>query len=467
MTKYFYLILALASMTLCAVTYGEGSPTHRDHYFTASEKSLSLKDAIYLSVRTNPAVKSAYLQRVSDKFALEVARNEFEPHYQLNGSAIYQQGSSAIYHALPGINLKTPIGTQLGLAVDKQFGQDNPALGTFTLTQPLLRGFGPEITLTNLNNARDNELINQLNLKSQVIATITQVIQAYYTLIQDYKNLDVDQQALKDSQKTLDNTQRKIKVGKVAETEITQQQAQVANQQFSVTNDKNTILRDYQNLLILLGLDPASKLQIEKELSKRNLFIPEKNACIKLALANNINYQSQLISLRQLERDLVVQKDQQLPDLTLSATATEDLSESTGGTRQIALNLSVPIDDKPRQQGLINAKISYKKFKVSLENTKRQLETDVINAIRSLEAQRIQIKLAEDSVRYSEQSLQIAQKKFEYGRTTIFEITSLRSTLTSNQINLINQRISYLNTFAQFEQTLGISLERWGLRICC
>jgi outer membrane protein len=468
MTKIFYLILAVASISVSSLTFGGGLVSHRDHYFTASgPKVLSLKDAIYLSVRTNPAVKSAYLQRISDKFALEVARNEFEPQYKLDGTVRFQQGSAPDYHLLPGVRLKTPMGTQINIDVDRQIGGNQAALGTFSLTQPLLRGFGSAITLTNLHNAKDNELVNQLNLKSQVISTITQVIQAYHTLIQDYKSLAVDQQALSDSLKTLDSTQRKIKVGKVAETEITQQQAQVANQQFAVTNDKNTILRDYQNLLILLGLDPASKLQIEKELSSRDLFIPEKNACIKMALTNNINYQTQLIALRQLERDIDVQRNQQLPDLTLNASATEDLSDATGGNRQVSLNLSVPIDDKFRQQGLLNSLVGYKKFRVSLENTKRQLETDVINAIRSLEAQRIQIKLAEDSVKYSEQSLQIAQKKFEYGRTTIFEITSLRSTLTSSQINLINQRISYLNTFAQFEQTLGISLERWELRICC
>ena len=42
----------------------------------------------------------------------------------------------------------------------------------------------------------------------------------------------------------------------------------------------------------------------------------------------------------------------------------------------------------------------------------------------------------------------------------MFEITSLRRTLTQSQVNLIFQRINYLNTYALFEQLLGVSLER-------
>lgn len=436
-------------------------------------KDLSLADAVLLTVRNNPQMRSAALQRVIDKFSLEVAHNEFEPQYSLTGSVSYAQGQGDPFYQLnPGVSLKTPFGTQIDINGENRIFGDERQRASISIKQPLLRGFGPSVTLAGLNNAKDGELINRLAFKNQAISSITTIIQAYHQLVQSYQSLTVDQLALDDSLNTLETTRLRIKAGKAAETEVTQQEAQVANQRFAVTRDKNSIDRDYQNLLTLLGLNPRAKLNIDQKITLEGLFLPDQAKCIKLALSNNVSYQQSLISFRQSERRLMVEHNNQLPDLNVTVAASKNLRDRDDAVfgdeeRRISLNLSVPIDDRSRQAGLVNAKIELEKLKISLADQKRKLETDVINAIRDLHAQQEQIKLAENSVKYSKESLEIAQKKFEYGRTTMFEITSLRRNLTQSELTLINQKIAYLNTFAQFEQTLGISLDRWKLKLKC
>lgn len=430
--------------------------------------NMTLQDAITLSMRNNPGVQSAKLQRTMDKFSLLVARREFLPQFKLEFRADWNSDSTHDYRAAPGMSYKTPLGTEFYIDADSGFVGNRAVGTTVSVRQPLLRGFGPKVVLANYEDAKDNEKINKLNFKSKLIFTLTSVIQAYHQLVQDYNTLEIDELALKDSLQTMKNTEMKIKAGKAAATELTQQQAQFANQQLSITRDKNTIERDKQSLLILLGLDPYADLDIDRQIQIEGFAPPEEQKSIELAMTNNVEYQEALISLKQRERQLLVQKNNQWWRLDAVATAAYSFDQElldNQNSKQLRLELDIPIDDKSRKQGLINAKIGLEQFNIALADQKRRLVTDVINAVRDLKAQREQITLAQNSVHYSEKSLEIAQKKFKHGRTTMFEITSLRQTLTQNRLSLIGQQITYLNTLAQFEQSLGISLERWGLKV--
>ncbi len=429
---------------------------------------MTLQEAITLSMRNNPGVQSAKLQRTIDKFALLVAKREFLPQFKLEFRADWDSDANSNYRAVPGLSYKTPIGTEFSVDADSGFVGNRAVGTTVSVRQPLLRGFGTKVVLANYEDAKDNEKINKLNYKNKLIFTLTSVIQAYHQLVQDYNTLEIDELALNDSLVTLKNTEMKIKAGKAAATELTQQQAQFANQQLSITRDKNTIDRDKQALLILLGLDPYADLEIERKIHIEGFSHPTQQKSIELAMANNVEYQEALISLKQRERQVVVQKNNQWWRLDAVATAADSFGQDVLNdqhSREVRLELDIPIDDKSRKQGLVNAKIGLEQFNIGLEDQKRRLVTDVINAVRDLKAQGEQIKLAQNSVRFSEESLQIAQKKFKHGRTTMFEITSLRQTLTQNRLNLIGQQINYLNTLAQFEQSLGISLDRWGLKV--
>jgi outer membrane protein TolC len=187
-----------------------------------------------------------------------------------------------------------------------------------------------------------------------------------------------------------------------------------------------------------------------------------------MALCNNINYRKSVIGMKAKYRDLAVAKNNQLWNLSVTATNAQNILteyQDIESDRRLVINLDIPFNDKQREQGLVNAKIGLDQFKIDQRNTERQLVSDVITALRNLEAQREQITLAEKSVDYSLQSLHIAQKKFQFGRSSMFEVTSLQRQLTSQQQTLINQKITYLNTMAQFDQTLGTSLKRWDVNI--
>lgn len=434
---------------------------------------LTLKEAILLAMRMNPDVHNAELQRVVDKFAVAVARNQFYPQLSLSGQALYQNGGKPAYGALPGVTWATPLGSTISTAITQTLNNNiNPPISSgaqLTITQPLLRGFGPAVAQATQHNVMDNEKNNQLTFKSQVINVVVAVVATYYQLVQAHNDLKVNQLQLKDAQTTLSQTLAKVKVGKAAPADEIQQQAQIAELQLAIASNQNNIEQANQNLLNLLGLDPNAHIKINETITATYPPIPDLPQSITQALANNINYQQALNTFRVSQRALVTAKDAQKWDLTAALNLNQRLSQNTGDvpalSKSLTLNLNIPVHDMPRKQQLVNAKIALEQAKTNLDQLKRRLVTDVTNAYNNLQFSRRQIALYKNSIRLAQQSLAIARIKFNYGKAAPFELVTLQTNLTQTQLSSITQQIYYLTAVESFYQLLGTTLNKWQLTL--
>lgn len=468
--------LVLSIITLFVLTTGYTQSLIRPDAAAnaiSTSPNMTLKEAILLAMRMNPDVHNAELQRVVDKFAVAVARNQFYPQLSLSGQALYQNDSKASYGALPGVTWATPLGSTVSTAITQTVNNNiNPSIssgGQLTLTQPLLRGFGPAVARASQQNALDNEKNNQLNFKGQVINVVVAVIGAYYQLVQAHNDLRVNQLQLKDAQSTLSQTLAKVKVGKAAPADEIQQQAQIAELQLAIASDQNNINQANQNLLNLLGLDPNAHIRINEAIASTYPATPDLQQSINQALANNINYQQALNNFRISQRALVTAKDAQKWDLDAVLNLNQRLSQNTGDvpslSKSLTLNLNIPVHDMPRKQQLVNAKTALDQAKTNLDQIKRRLITDVTNAYNNLQFSRRQIALYQNSIKLAQQSLTIAKIKFNYGKATPFELVTLQTNLTQTELRFITQQIYYLTSVEAFYQLLGTTLIKWGLAL--
>lgn len=432
--------------------------------------TLTLQEAVLLAMRNNPDVKNAELDRVVDKFALAVARNAFWPQYSVTGKADYKTGAKSNYNGEQKVSLLMPFGTTLSTGLSQTYnpGTDPRLLNSanFSITQPLLRGFGSAVTQVNLANAVDTEKANKLFFKSNVISTIVNVVNNYYQLVEAYNNLKVNQLSLQDAEQTLQQTVMKINAGKAAPTEQIQQQATIATTQLSIAQAQNNIRQSYQNLLAILGLDPQSKLNIVKHLEAIKTLPPSLEESIQIALEKNTNYQTQLLNFQITQRALITQGDEQKWKLDAIAGLNQALDRMSGAPstdKSLTLDLNIPIHDLPRQQGLVSAKIALQQARTSLEQVKRQLITDVTNAYQDLKFNQQQIALYESSIKLAQQNLNIAKTKFNYGKISSFELTTIQTSLTTTQLGYVTQQIQYLNSIEDFYKLLGTTLDKWHI----
>ena len=120
---------------------------------------LTLSDAIYLGLRDNRAIRSAYLDRIAQKFDLRVAEDRFTPKLSLTGSYLSNRNQSDRYrqgNLTPTSTLLTPYGTRFSLGWTYRHTQaDSAGLSrndgaNITVIQPLLRGAGKAVSYTHL-----------------------------------------------------------------------------------------------------------------------------------------------------------------------------------------------------------------------------------------------------------------------------------------------------------------------------
>ena len=197
--------------------------------------------------------------------------------------------------------------------------------------------------------------------------------------------------------------------------------------------------------------------------------IPDLETSIQLAKQTSNAYQNSLIGVNRADRAFVIEKNNQLWQVDVSANITAnnrylpDLE--IGNNKSVSVNVSVPIHDLSRKRSLIQAKSTQQTAHFTLQQSNRDIATTIINARNNIDSLKTEIKLGEDSVRWAKKNYRVALTKLKFGQTSQFEASILRDTLTNAEISLITKKISYLDTLADFEAAIGTTLQLWGIEI--
>ena len=444
---------------------------------------LTLHEAILLALRQNPAVISAGYTRLMDKFGLLVAHQAYLPQFTLGGQTNWVPGSGPVNTVNAGANLNTIYGTQFGVNYNNTLSSGNgPVVTSFSITEPLLQGFGRRVNEIPWLNALDNEKISRLSYKGLVMERIVTVINAYYTLVQDQQNLAIQSRAVEHAKKTVADSALRYRVGQLAKTEWLQQEANYETTRLSWLRQKSSMLSDYQALLAELGLPAKATLAIDTQITLKPKKIPDLNTAINLALNNNITYQQQRIALRAMERAVISAKDAARWQLNL--TANYAISGTNNWLQFINANnnqnaqvynaqnspsiiaaLSIPINNMPQKQAMMRARWQEEQAKLQLATSRENLIRQVTNQIQQLENMQLTLKSSERQVRFARENMEAAQIKYRYGRISAFELNQLQEQLIQQETNLVATRLSYLNQEATLNQLLGTSLQVWHIQL--
>jgi outer membrane protein TolC len=450
----------------------------------AQEKPLvlTLMDAVFLSIRNNPQIQSNQAERVSQKYELVVAKHEFVPQFELKSDFDYSKtsnGESDItkeINPFASISLKTILGTEFALESDSNFSHGNyPVSGLkFSVIQPLLKGFGRQVVTANLRNAYDQQHIYKLQLKNTIINAISTVIKDYMALVDAKQTLKIDQVALKNYQQTLSNDKTLVHSGRMARTETMQPEAQVAQQESVIRNDINAIRSARLTLLRDLGLDSQTNIIIPDKINfakiinklKGGQTLPLISASKKLALQNNSDYLAEGITIKTLGRNLIKAKDERRWQLDLTASRDKGIGAEDKSTNDtVGLSLNIPINDVDAKQGVINAQRDIKTAKIGYADQKRGLENDVEDSFNSLNTSKEQLFFSRKEFALRQQYKDISEIKYKAGRITTFELLQNQEDLVQAEQDIITNQINYINNLVDFDSKIGVTLERFNIKL--
>lgn len=453
---------------------------------TGSGEKMTLADCIKVAMKENKTIKSAYLDRIVQKYDLRVAEDKFTPKMTLDPSVLQTSTttSGAGTNAATTIDLSAtvtetlPTGATINLT-GKHAYLDTDANGTVrnygwnvTLAQPLLKGGGFDVATASVTTARLTELNNILALKATIMDTLTAVITSYRGYVRALKEVEISRQSFERGKELVVINKELIAAGRMAEIDIIQSEADVATSEFNLLAAENSA--DAARLDLVKVLDISRNTRIMPTESMEIAPIPyEYEQAKALAFENRPDYRSTLLQIDSSRINLMLANNNQLWDLSLNAAYGQDYLRGGRGQRNdsdldvwsAGLKLSIPFGDLTIYQGYLNAKISLEKLELSLAKQRETIEIEVQDALRDAEMKMRQVKLARQARVLSEKKVDVETEKLKVGRSSNFQLVSFQNDLVNSQNNELNSIIDYLNALTTIDRTLGITLDRWGVAL--
>jgi len=121
-------------------------------------------------------------------------------------------------------------------------------IGLLQLRQPVLKNFWIDSTRLNIALNKRNLRISELDLRFQIMNTVTLVEQAYYNLIFALENVKVQEKALELADRLQAENKKKVEVGALAPLDEKQAEAQAAQSRADLLSARNS-LAIQQNVL--------------------------------------------------------------------------------------------------------------------------------------------------------------------------------------------------------------------------
>jgi outer membrane protein TolC len=448
----------------------------------SGQVNLTLLDAVFLGIRNNHSIRSAYIDRIWQKFDLKVAEDIFTPHFTINGSAQRQHvaginSTSADFSSTAAILATT--GATIGLTWDENMTDTagvttRTSAGMVSFVQPLLRGGGVEVTRAPVDIARLTEQTYQFQLKATVSQTITQIILAHRTLLQAQEARKLADGAVVRAQDLLNVNHALIEVGRMAQSDIFQVEADLENQKIQVLQAQSQVETARLNLLVLLNLDLGTKLCAVEKLNPTQTPI-SLPYLLQIAFARRPDYQSQLMTIEALKHGLTVAKNQELWDLSVFSNGTFGHQKVSGGGQPadytgindvtVGVKLSAPLNDLTREQTTVHVSTTLQSAQLRLDVIRLGVEQQIRSAVSDVELSWQQVEMGRRARDRATKAVEKEKEKLKVGRSTNIQVRSLENDLRSAEMQQLNVIIRYLNAVSTLDLQLGTALDTWKIEI--
>ena len=377
-----------------------------------------------------------------------------------------------------------PTGTDVGLGVsadrnwsDLYTDQYASRLG-LSVTQALLRGAGIRTNLANLYQARLDTEISGYEFRGFAEALIAQVEETYWDYALAQSQIRIFKEYLKVAKQQLREIEEMIAVGKLAETEVTAAQAEIALQRQGLISARSTMATTRLRLLRLMnpqGTNPWDREIILMDLPKvPEVTLDNLQAHVDVAMRLRPDLNQARVGVQRGDLEIVKTKNGLLPKMdlfvTLGKTGYADsfgssVSKITGDSYDFSggLRLQYPLRNRDAQARHRRSVLRRDQAEEALTNLTQLAELDVRSGYIEVNRAREQISASKATRSLQEEKLRIETEKLRVGRSTAFLVSQAQRDLLSSQIADVQAVVNYLKALVEIYRLEGTLLERRGI----
>jgi outer membrane protein len=368
-------------------------------------------------------------------------------------------------------------------------------------TQPLLRNFAIDANRQQLGIAKINRDMSDVQLRSTITNTLSNVRNAYWDYVFAVQSVDVAQQSLDLAQQLVKDNQTRVEVGTMAPIDVVsaQSQAAAARQNLVVAQStSHTAEIALKRLLVAGTQDPIWTSTIDPV--DRPDFRPEAidiDAAVRRALNERtditlakMTVQENDITLKYLSNQLKPQADfvgtyglvgiggtQLVKDPnSLNGVSTTTIPGGYGNALSTLLhtnyprwtaqvNISYPLGLSSQQASVAKARVQLNQIQAQLKQVELQVATDVTNAVVTARSNAERVQAAQAAREFAQKTLEAEQSKFEVGMSTNYNVIQIQRDLATAQNNELQAILNYRKSLVELDRLQQTTLSSAGITV--
>lgn len=351
---------------------------------------------------------------------------------------------------------------------------------TLTLTQPLLRGFGPAITNADIHIAQLDFDASAANFETEVQDQVSEALNQYWDLLFEVNRYDVVVIAYTAALDLLRINNAKVAAGVMAQTEALQAEASVAERKEAVIRERQ-LVRDAEDRLKQLMFFQEDTPDWDLELFpsqpltwREHRFDSDAVLAEALDKRSEIRAAAKFVQIR--DKQVFQARDARKPELGLQGTAGivgrggggnaafDDLETADFNNFSIGMRFAYPLQNR-RARFAYSQSLSEQQQSIEQYQLQRDaVAFEVRAAIRELETARERIDITRVRVTSEQANLEAERKRYEVGVSTSFEVLEFQEDLFFAQEAYVRAIVDYNKATISLERARGTILHTYGIQ---
>jgi outer membrane protein TolC len=456
---------------------------------------ITITDAILLCLENNRSLVVQRLNPSIQQIAEDRERAIFDPTTdaeisagRVKGERLARSGSETedftnnIVDGIISLEQYFPTGTTVALEASSEMDDSSLYDSSFystrlgmTVTQALLKGYGTDVNLARLRQARLDTRMSEFELRGFTEFLVAEVERTYWDYALARRQIEIVEESLKVARQQLNETKQLIDVGRLAKAELAAVQAEVAAQEQALIEARAN--KESIRLQLLRLLNPAGSgiWQREVDLIYQPTLPEIKLEDVELHVAVSMRMRPILneARLKILRDDLELVKTQNglLPLMDLFITLgksgyADSFGESISNIKEdsydalAGVRFNYPIFNRDAEALHRRAKLTREQSQKALENLSQLVEVDVRTAYIEVNRTKQQIAASRVTRTFDEEKLRTETEKLRVGKSTSFLVAQAQRDLLVSRIAEVRALANYLKALIDLYRQDGSLLER-------
>jgi len=439
--------------------------------------------------RLNPSIRQTFEDQ--ERAVFDPATNADISAGRVKGESLARSGSETedfstdAAEGIISLEQYFPTGTRIALEASTQMDDSSLYDDSFystrlgmTVTQALLKGYGTDVNLVRLQQARLDTRMSAYELRGFTEFLVAEVERTYWDYALARRQIEIVEESLKVARQQLNETKELITVGRLARAELAAVQAEVASQEQALIEARANKESIHLQLLRLLNPAGPGIWQREVDLIHQPTLPEIKLEGVDLHVAVSMRIRPILnearLKILRGDLELVKTKNGLLPLMDLFITLgksgyANSFGESIGNINEdsydamAGVKFNYPIYNRDAKALHRRALLTREQLQKALENLSQLVEVDVRTAYIEVTRTKQQITASSVTRMFDEEKFRIETEKLRVGKSTSFQVAQAQRDLLVSRIAEVRALTSYLKALIDLYRQDGSLLERRGI----